>query len=98
MIVLEDYQNIREERPDASQAAAAVKALSNSISLDSSTTMTELLESLEASIEILRASSKNPIAIQAGCDHFIRFVFFLLHTPDLPLPSKSMISTCFVLN
>jgi hypothetical protein len=81
--VTDSYDRIREERPDVSLAVAAVKALTETFKLDHSKTTAEFLGNLEYNADLLRSTATNPIAVQAGCDHFIRFATRMQFTDDI---------------
>lgn len=73
MSILEIYQQIQSDYPEKSLCVVAVKALSETVKDDFAVTMLEFLDNLNASAEELRSSCENPIAVQAGCDHYIRY-------------------------
>jgi len=88
--VSEIYERVKSDRPDMSLAVAAVKALAESIQDDQSLTMSEFLANLESNAEQLRSTCKNPIAVQAGCDHYIRFATRMF-TNDLEIMKKHLV-------
>ena len=89
--ITESYTQILHDRPDVSLAVAAVRALTQTIRTDTSKTTFEFLSTIETNADILRSTASNPIAVQAGCDHFIRFATRMQFTQDISTDRKRLI-------
>ena len=65
---------IMADHPEISAPIAAIKALLEIIRHSKATTMSEFMETLNLSSQVLKDSTEHPISVSAGCDLFMRFV------------------------
>ncbi|KAG1756814.1 uncharacterized protein EDB91DRAFT_37066 [Suillus paluster] len=64
---------------ELSAPLAAILALSKLIEISDAGTMLELVKALNDGAEALKASTSNPISLNAGCELFVAFVTLLPH-------------------
>jgi translation initiation factor eIF-2B subunit alpha len=71
--------HIMQQHPQISAPIAAIKVLLEIIRHSKATTMSEFMETIKLSSQILKESTEHLISVSAGCDLFMRFVTLTSH-------------------
>lgn len=72
--VVATFRQLTNDNPDLSAPVAAIQTLLAVIRCSRATTMSEFMETLNASSSLLKQHTDHPISVSAGCDLFMRFV------------------------
>ncbi|KAL9111076.1 MAG: hypothetical protein Q9227_004509 [Pyrenula ochraceoflavens] len=79
--IVSTYKSLLASDPDLTMPIAAIESLVQALYSSPSTTISETLNLLQTSSELLRRSIRNPISLSAGTDLFQRYLITSLQRP-----------------